>query len=286
MKHTAKTLMFQGTASGAGKSTLSIGLCRILYRRGISTAPFKAQNLSDNVHLLPDGRKMARSQAIAAAACGLSPDPDMNPVLICPGRGGCEVIVNGQTGAHLSTAERRTAVQQAYQRLCSRFDAVVAEGAGSPVELNLRDGDIVNMDFALRAHCPVVLVSDIRRGGVFASLYGTMMLLHPEERALVKGVIVNDFLGDPGSFLQGKQILESLCQVPVLGIVPHLQLYLEDEDSLPGKDTLTREKLETFIPRGMTAEQFREQQLDALADHLEACLDMPALLRILEGGTE
>ncbi len=283
MKQT-KTLMLQGTASGVGKSTLSIGICRLLHRKGFRVAPFKAQNLSDNAHILPDGRKMARSQAIAAAASGLSPDPDMNPVLLSPGRDGCEVIVNGRPVPRFERDACREAAHRAYERLCGRFDAVVAEGAGSAAELNLRGGDIVNMDFALYAQCPVILVSDIRRGGVFAALYGTLALLRPEERALVRGIIVNDFCGDPASFAEGRRILETVCEVPVLGIIPHFNLHLEDEDSLPGAATVTREKLASFVPEGMSFEEFQEQQWDALADELEANLDVPALLRIMEAG--
>lgn len=284
MKHTAASLMLQGTASGVGKSTLAAGICRILHRRGFRIAPFKAQNLSDNVHLLPDGRRMARSQAIAAAACGLSPVPDMNPVLLCPCPGGCEWIVNGSAVDHFDLEHCRQAARLAYERLSARFDAVVVEGAGSPVELNLRSRDIVNMDFATYANCPVILVADIRRGGVFAAVYGTLALLRPEERTLVKGIIINDFCGDPASFSEGKSLLETICKVPVLGIVPHLELHLEDEDSLPGKNTLTREKLTALVPDGIPMETFQEQQLDALADQLESCLDMAAILQIMEEG--
>lgn len=284
MKHTAVSLMLQGTASGVGKSTLAAGICRILHRRGFRTAPFKAQNLSDNVHLLPDGRRMARSQAIAAAACGLSPVPDMNPVLLCPCPGGCEWIVNGSAVDHFDLEHCRQAARLAYERLSARFDAVVVEGAGSPVELNLRSRDIVNMDFATYANCPVILVADIRRGGVFAAVYGTLALLRPEERTLVKGIIINDFCGDPASFSEGKSLLETICKVPVLGIVPHLELHLEDEDSLPGKNTLTREKLTVLVPDGIPMETFQEQQLDALADQLESCLDMASILQIMEEG--
>lgn len=278
-----KTIMLQGTASGVGKSTLTIGLCRLFSRRGLRTAPFKAQNLSDNAHFLPDGRQMARSQALAAAACGLEPEPDMNPVLLKPVHGGCEVIVNGYPVQKFDRDACRQAVYQAYMRLSCQYDAVVAEGAGSPVEINLRDGDIVNMDFALRAKCPVILVSDIRRGGVFASLYGTISLFRPEERALVKGIIVNDFCGDPASFGEGRKILEELCGVPVLGVVPHMELNLEDEDNLPGENTLTREKLAAMTPEGISPAEFQKQQFDHLADELEKCLDMQAILQILEG---
>ena len=267
--------MVLGTASGVGKSTLVIGLCRLLRRRGLRVAPFKAQNISDNAHLLPDGRRMARSQAIAAAACGLSPEPDMNPVLLIPRHDGCEAVVDGAAAPRFD----RDACREA-----ARFEVVVAEGAGSPVELNLRAGDIVNMDFALYARCPVLLAADICRGGAFAALYGTLALLAPEERALVKGLIVNDFYGDAASFGEGRRMLEEICGVPVLGVVPHLDLRLEDEDALPGAAALTREKLAALVPEGMSAEDFQATQFDLLADALEKALDMDALMKILEGG--
>lgn len=284
MEQRAKTLMVLGTASGVGKSTLVIGLCRLLRRRGLRVAPFKAQNISDNAHLLPDGRRMARSQAIAAAACGLAPEPDMNPVLLIPHLGGCEAVVDGAAVPRFDRKACREAARRAYDRLAARFEVVVAEGAGSPVELNLRAGDIVNMDFALYAHCPVLLAADIRRGGAFAALYGTLALLAPEERALVKGLIVNDFYGDAASFGEGRRMLEEVCGVPVLGVVPHLELRLEDEDALPGAAALTREKLAALVPEGMRAEDFQAAQFDLLADALEKALDMDALMKILEGG--
>lgn len=284
MEQRAKTLMVLGTASGVGKSTLVIGLCRLLRRRGLRVAPFKAQNISDNAHLLPDGRWMARSQAIAAAACGLSPEPDMNPALLIPRHDGCEAVVNGAAVPRFDRKACREAARRAYDRLAARFEAVVAEGAGSPVELNLRAGDIVNMDFALYARCPVLLAADIRRGGAFAALYGTLALLAPEERALVKGLIVNDFYGDAASFGEGRRMLEEVCGVPVLGVVPHLDLRLEDEDALPGAAALTREKLAALVPEGMSAEDFQAAQFDLLANALEKALDMDALMKILEGG--
>ena len=245
MEQRAKTLMVLGTASGVGKSTLVIGLCRLLRRRGLRVAPFKAQNISDNAHLLPDGRRMARSQAIAAAACGLSPEPDMNPVLLIPHLGGCEAVVDGAAVPRFDRKACREAARRAYDRLAARFEVVVAEGAGSPVELNL---------------------------------------LAPEERALVKGLIVNDFYGDAASFGEGRRMLEEICGVPVLGVVPHLDLRLEDEDALPGAAALTREKLAALVPEGMSAEDFQAAQFDLLADELEKALDMDALMKILEGG--
>ena len=140
------------------------------------------------------------------------------------------------------------------------------------------------MDFALYACCPVLLAADIRRGWAFAALYGTLALLAPEERALVKGLIVNDFYGDAASFGEGRRMLEEICGVPVLGVVPHLDLRLEDEDALPGAAALTREKLAALVPEGMSAEDFQAAQFDLLADALEKALDMDALMEILEGG--
>lgn len=279
----AKTIMFQGTASGVGKSTLCIGFCRALARRGVRVAPFKAQNLSDNAHRLPDGRQMARSQAMAAAACGLEPHPDMNPILLKPARGGCETVVNGHVVDGLSCGEMKAASLAAYRRLAAEYDVIVAEGAGSPVELNLRDGDIVNMGFATQVGCPVILVADIRRGGVFAAAHGTAALLRPQERALLKGLIVNDFCGDPASFAEGRRLLEEVTGVPVLGVVPHLELHLEDEDDLPGADTQTRERLAALVPEGMSFEAYQLQQIDHLADVLCGSLDFPAIEDILKG---
>lgn len=279
-----KTVMLQGTASGVGKSTLCIGLCRLFARRGLRVAPFKAQNLSNRGHLLPDGKEIARSQAIAAAACGVAPSTDMNPVLVKFGRDGSTTLVNGVSAPTLTLEVRRSQALEAFHRLQETYELVVAEGAGSPVELNLKQNDMVNMDFALRASCPVILVADIRRGGVFASVYGTVSLLEPAERRLLKGIIINDFYGDPNSFQEGRAILEQLAQVPVLGVVPHIDLHLEDEDDLPGGNTQTKQTLEKLLPPGMSFEAFQEQEFDKLANLLEECLDLPAIDAIIEGG--
>lgn len=285
----ARTIMLQGTASGVGKSTLAIGLCRVLAQSGVRVAPFKAQNLSDNAHVLADGRRMARSQAIAAAACGLAPQPDMNPVLLVPRRGGCEIILRGESigdtrdyndQSALFVRLKREALA-AHARLAQQYDVLVAEGAGSPVELNLRDHDFVNMGFARAVQCPVLLVSDIRRGGVFAMVHGTLTLLHPAERALVKGVIVNGFCGDPAGFADGVRQLAAVARCPVLGVVPQLSLMLEDEDSLPGRDTQTRESIARALPAGTSYEQHQTDQFDLLANALRTALDMQAVQRLL-----
>lgn len=279
----AKTIMLQGTASGVGKSTITIGLCRILARKGIKVAPFKAQNLSDNAHVLQDGRQMARSQAIAAAACGIAPHPDMNPVLLKPYHGGCECILDGVSVDDPGRAVMQEHVMAAFERMSEEYEAVVVEGAGSPVELNLKANDIVNMSFAVKAGCPVILVADIRRGGMFASAYGTVALLTPKERALVKGIIVNDFYGDPASFEEGVRILEDITKIPVLGVVPHLDLHLEDEDGLAGADRQTKEHIASLIPEGMTFEEYQAEEFDRLADHLLSYLDVPVIGAILKG---
>lgn len=278
----AKTIMLMGTASGVGKSTLAIGLCRVLKRRGRNVAPFKPQNLSNNAHVFQDGRQMARSQALAALACGVEPNPDMNPVLLKPYHGGCEIFLDGVRSGTMDRAVMKEEMLSAYRRLEERCDVIVAEGAGSPVELNLRRGDIANMGFALEAKCPVILVADIRRGGMFAAAYGTVALLEPRERALVKGIIVNDFYGDPESFREGCEILEKITGVKVLGVVPHLELHLEDEDDLPGAATQTRERISSNLPQGMDFEAYQLAQMDALAEQLEKCLDMAAIEAMLK----
>lgn len=281
----AKTVMLQGTASGVGKSTLAIGMCRVLTQNGVHAMPFKAQNLSDNAHVLPDGRRMARSQAIAAEACGLAPHPDMNPVLLVPKRGGCEIFLHGESIGDTRDYPDQTALYKrlktealaAHERLAKQCDVIVAEGAGSPVELNLRGHDIVNMGFACAVQCPVLLVSDIRRGGVFAMVHGTLALLHPAERALVKGVIVNGFCGDPTSFAEGARQLAAVAHRPVLGVVPQLALQLEDEDDLPGAATKTKDGIAQGLPEGVSYAQHQAAQFDLLADALRKALDWTGL---------
>ncbi len=288
-----QAMMIQGTASGVGKSTLLIGLCRLFRRRGLSVAPFKAQNMSSNAHHCPDGRQMARSQAIAAFAAGLPPHPDMNPILLKPSSGaGVEVIVQGVSQgiwghAQYNTEKPRLAelVMQSYHRLLEQHDLLLVEGAGSPVELNLKQNDLVNMGFAKRAQCPVLLVGDISRGGVFASIYGTLALLDEVEHALVKGIIVNQFQGDVAYFAEGKDILETLTKKPVLGILPRMDLQLEDEDSLLGQETKTKESIQKTLPLHMDYEDHMQEQCNRLADMLETHLDTDALLQLDAGQT-
>ncbi len=238
---TAKTLMIQGSSSSAGKSLLVTALCRIYARRGVRVAPFKAQNMSNNAAVCADGSEIGRAQALQAAAACLEPAADMNPVLIKPEADSrSQVILMGRPWRTLEAKnyyEQKAIlwehVTASLDRLRAAYDLVVVEGAGSPAELNLRRGDIVNMAVARYARSPVLLAGDIDRGGIFAQLLGTLWLLEPEERALVRGFLVNKFRGDLSLFEDGVQIIEQKSGIPVLGVIPYLRgLSLPDEDAV------------------------------------------------------
>jgi adenosylcobyric acid synthase len=237
----AKTLMLQGTSSSVGKSVLTAALCRIFARRGVRVAPFKAQNMSNNAAVCGCGGEIGRAQAVQAAAAGIEPTPDLNPILLKPEADSrSQVIVLGRrwqtlrAGSYYRRKEELwPVVTAALDRLRSAYDLVIIEGAGSPVELNLRSFDIVNMSIARYAGSPVLLVGDIDRGGIFAQLLGSLWLLTSEERALVRGLIVNKFRGDRRLFADGVRILEERGGVPVLGVVPYLSdLALPEEDAV------------------------------------------------------
>src|SRR5450830_852457 len=237
-----KTLMIQGTTSDAGKSTLVAGICRVLYRRGIKVAPFKPQNMALNSAVTIDGGEIGRAQAVQAQACGLAPRTDMNPVLLKPNSDtGCQVIIHGKvvcnleaTGYHDYKPTAMRAVLDSYQRLASQYEYIVVEGAGSPAEINLREGDIANMGFAEAVDCPVVLIADIDRGGVFAHIVGTLALLSASERKRVIGFVINRFRGDIAWLQSGLDWLEKETGKPVLGVLPYLHnLHIEAEDAVP-----------------------------------------------------
>ena len=232
--------MVQGTMSNAGKSLLAAGLCRIFKQDGYRVAPFKSQNMALNSFITEEGLEMGRAQVMQAEAAGIKPSVLMNPILLKPTNDvGSQVIVNGEVLGTMSARDyfkyKKKLVpdiMKAYDKLASENDIIVIEGAGSPAEINLKQNDIVNMGMAAMVDAPVLLVGDIDRGGVFAQLLGTLMLLTEEERERVKGLIINKFRGDSTILHPGIQMLTERGQVPVLGTVPYMELTLEDEDSL------------------------------------------------------
>ncbi|GAA0491703.1 cobyric acid synthase [Paractinoplanes deccanensis] len=238
-------LLVAGTTSDAGKSVLTAGICRWLHRRGVKVAPFKAQNMSNNsvVVVGPDGRggEIGRAQAMQAAACGIEPDLRFNPVLLKPGSDvSSQVVLLGEAidtvtaGNYRSMKPRLAEVAHAaLAELRAEYDAVICEGAGSPAEINLRDGDFVNMGLARRAGLPAIVVGDIDRGGVFAALFGTLALLDPADQALVAGFVINKFRGDLGILRPGLDMITAATGRPVHGVLPfHLDVWLDGEDSL------------------------------------------------------
>lgn len=237
----ACALMVQGTTSDAGKSTLVAGLCRVLARRGVRVAPFKPQNMALNSAVAIDGGEIGRAQAVQAQAAGIAPTTDMNPVLLKPNTDvGAQVIIQGRVVGTMNARDysaykrrAREAVLESFHRLAARYEVVLVEGAGSPAEINLRENDIANMGFAEAVDCPVLLIADIDRGGVFAHLVGTLALLSPTERARVRGFVINRFRGDFGLLVPGIDWLERRTRRPVLGVLPYLHgLHLEAEDAV------------------------------------------------------
>lgn len=238
--HKAKSIMIQGTTSNAGKSLVTAGLCRIFAQDGYKVAPFKSQNMALNSYITEDGLEMGRAQVVQAQAAYKKPDVRMNPVLLKPTSDkGSQVIVNGEVIGNMSAVdyfkykiELIPEIKKAYEALAAENDIIVIEGAGSPAEINLKENDIVNMGMAKIAKSPVLIVGDIDRGGVFASLYGTFMLQTQEEKSYIKGNIINKFRGDVNILMPGIKMLEDLVPVKTLGVVPMLDINIDDEDSL------------------------------------------------------
>ncbi len=238
---TAKTLAIMGTSSSAGKSLLVTALCHSYARRGIKVAPFKAQNMSNNAAVCPDGSEIGRAQAVQAAAAGLEPTVDMNPILIKPEADSrAQIVVNGRPWQTLDARDYYPnkdflweQVTRSIDRLRQEYELVIIEGAGSPAELNLKEGDLVNMATALYAKASVLLVGDVDRGGIFAQLLGTYWLLPPEEQKILKGFVVNKFRGDITLFEDGIHIIEERSGVPVVGVAPYLyDLHIPEEDAV------------------------------------------------------
>lgn len=254
MKRKLHNIMLAGTGSDVGKSIIATGLCRIFLQDGYSPAPFKAQNMALNSFATKDGLEIGRAQAVQAEAAGLECHTDMNPLLLKPQSDHTsQVVLNGKPIGSSSAydyfrkegkEELRTAVCQAFDRLSSKYDPIVMEGAGSISELNLAESDIVNLPMAKYANADVFLVADIDRGGVFASAYGSIALQKEEYKKLIKGIIINKFRGDLRLFDSGKKILEDICKVPVIGVVPYYKdIYIEEEDSVDlAAKSFSREK--------------------------------------------
>lgn len=236
----AKVIMIQGTMSNAGKSLVTAGLCRVFKQDGYKVAPFKSQNMALNSFITKEGLEMGRAQVIQAEACGIEPSVNMNPILLKPTNDvGSQVIVNGEVLGNMSARDyykKKTEliphIMEAYNNLAKEYDIIVMEGAGSPAEINLKENDIVNMGMAKLVNSPVLLVGDIDRGGVFASIAGTLMLLEEDERKMIKGTIINKFRGDVNILKPGLDMIEEITKTPVVGVVPYMELDIDDEDSL------------------------------------------------------
>lgn len=272
-------LMLAGTGSDVGKSVVATALCRIFRQDGYSPAPFKAQNMALNSYATPDGLEIGRAQAVQAEAAGIDCCTDMNPLLLKPGSDHTsQVVLNGRPAGNQQaydyfrqSPERealRREVCAAFDRLASRYNPIVMEGAGSISEINLRDTDLVNMPMAEHAGADVVLVGDIDRGGVFASVYGSIMLQKPEHRRLIKGIVINKFRGDQRLFETGRQMLEELCHVPVLGVIPFFNdIHIEEEDSVD------------LATKSMAAEQGHINVAVVLLRHISNFTDFDTLER-------
>ena len=256
---TANTLMVQGTTSDAGKSTLVAALCRVFARQGVAVVPFKPQNMALNSAVTADGGEIGRAQALQAAAAGLEPVVDMNPVLLKPTTDvGAQVIIHGKVRHQMNAVEYHeyktlamNAVLESHQRLQQQYELILVEGAGSPAEINLRDRDIANMGFAEEVDCPVILVADIDKGGVFAHLVGTLALLSESEQARIKGFVINRFRGDIALLQPGLDWLEDYTGKPVLGVLPYLHgLHIDGEDGINPLDASSKEQqaLKVVVP--------------------------------------
>lgn len=260
----AKAIMIQGTASGVGKTILTLALCRIFAQDGHKVAPFKAQNMTTHTTITKNGDEIAVSGWLQAKAAGIEPCADVAPIVVKP---------PFEMPAKESRAIKIEKIMQAYGTLNEQYDIIVIEGAGSPVELNLNSDDFANMGLASRVDAPVILVGDIDRGGVFASLYGTLAIMSDDDRKRVKATIVNRFYGVSSDFADGVAILEELTGIPVAGVVPYAKINLPEEDGL--RNGAAFNKNANY-----------ETQFDTIAAHVRKSFDMEFIYKILEDGHE
>lgn len=274
-------IMIQGTTSSAGKSLMCTGLCRIFKEDGYKVYPFKSQNMSSKYYTTSEGYKISTAQTLQAIAAGLKPHPNMNPILLIPKSDkGSMVVIRGKDKEDMEAVEYfkykntlRPMILDIYKEIEKENDIVVIEGAGSPAEINLKQNDIVNMGMAEMADAPVLLVADIDRGGVFASLYGTVMLLEEHERKRIKGLIINKFRGDKTLLDLGIKMIEEILNIPVVGTIPFAHLELVDEDSLIDYDKECNTNPQT--------EEELERELNKLAIILRENMDMDYIYKIM-----
>lgn len=270
-------IMVQGTTSSAGKSMLCTALCRIFKEDGFKPYPFKSQNMSSKSYKLKEGLEISTAQALQAIASGILPNPNMNPILLKPTNDeGSEVYIKGKLEKTMKAIDYfkyktslKPMIKETYEAIEEKADIVVIEGAGSPAEINLKENDIVNMGMAEMADANVILIGDIDRGGVFASLYGTIMLLEEEERKRIKGLVINKFRGDKTILDPGIDMIERLLNIPVIGTIPYVPLELVDEDSLIDYEKQCNKRKQT--------EEERELELNRLAEVVRNSLDMEYL---------
>ena len=274
-------IMIQGTTSSAGKSLMCTGLCRIFKEDGYKVYPFKSQNMSSKYYTTKEGYKISTAQTLQAMAAGLEPHPNMNPILLIPKSDkGSMVVIKGEDKEDMEAVKYfkykntlKPMILDIYKEIESKNDIVVIEGAGSPAEINLKQNDIVNMGMAEMADAPVLLVADIDRGGVFASLYGTVMLLEEHERKRIKGLIINKFRGDKTLLDPGIKMIEEILNIPVIGTIPFAHLELVDEDSLVDYDKECNMNPQT--------EEEMERELSKLAAILRENMDMDYIYKIM-----
>lgn len=271
--------MIQGTTSSAGKSLFCTGLCRIFKKKGLKVVPFKSQNMSSIFFTTADGKKISSAQALQARAAGIEPRPEMNPILLIPKTDvGSKVIILGEEKKEMKAREyfeyKKTCkpmILETFQKLEKENDIVIIEGAGSPAEINLNQNDIVNMGMAEMADAPVLLIADIDRGGVFAQLYGTVMLLPEKDRRRIKGMIINKFRGDKSLLDPGIKMIEDLVKIPVIATIPYMHLELADEDSLIDDDKKCNTQAQSDAEL--------EKELDKLAALIEENSDMEFIFK-------
>ncbi|WIV11820.1 cobyric acid synthase [Proteiniborus sp. MB09-C3] len=295
----AKNIMFQGTASSVGKSILTATLCRVLKQDGCNVAPFKSQNMSSKSTLTKNNKEISIAQAIQAEAAMIEPDENMNPILLKPMSDiGSLVVLNGEpyknmtaSEYHNEKTELKGLIKEAYDRLASSFDTIVIEGAGSPAEINLRENDIVNMGLAELVDAPVILIGDIDRGGVFASIYGTIMLMSEDEKNRIKGFIINKFRGDLELLKPGIKMIEELVNKPCLGVVPYMNIDLEEEDSLVVKNDyniaqkpiqlLSMKQEDASLNLQQEFKELRNKEFERLADTFRNNVDIEKIKEIM-----